>query len=102
MVLYERSHEALADWEELVEYTLEEFGVDQTLKYTQELITCIEAMARGEGYFKEIDVKGRIIRVKHCGKHYIFGLVRENRPLIVIAFLHERMNLMARLKRRLG
>ncbi|MCG8640636.1 MAG: type II toxin-antitoxin system RelE/ParE family toxin [Desulfobacterales bacterium] len=101
MTLYERSHAALNDWQEIVEYTLERHGVAQTEKYMAGLIGCIESMAKHEGHFKETEVKGRTIRIKHCRKHYIFGLVRDNGPLMIIALFHERMDLMTRLKNRL-
>lgn len=102
MVLYEKSHLALRDWQEIVEYTLDNHGVALTKKYTSGLIDCIEAMANGKGYFKDTKIKGRSIRIKHCQKHYIFSLVPKDAPIIVIAFFHERMDLMTRLKKRLG
>ncbi len=101
MQLYEQSHAALDDWQDIVEYTLDNFGIDQTEKYTSALLRCIETMAKGDGHFKEIELNGRIIRIKHCQKHYIFGFVRLKRPLMIIAFFHERMDLMKRLKNRL-
>lgn len=42
------------------------------------------------------------LRVKQAESHYIFCLARTGRPALILAILHERMNLMARLKRRLG
>ena len=98
---YERSHAAINDWEKIVEYTLDRYGIDQTEKYMKGLINCIEALAASKGYFKEVKIKGRIVLIKHCQKHYIFGLVRRSKPLMIIAFLHERMDLITRLKRRL-
>ncbi len=102
MKLYERSQESLKDWQEIVNYTLDNHGETQTIKYTKQLISCIEAMTKGEGYFKEIKIKKRTIRVIHCQKHYIFGLVREEAPLMIIALFHEKMDLMNRLKKRLS
>lgn len=101
MSLYERSRAALQDWQGIVEYTLERHGITQTEKYTAGLILCMEAMAQETGYFKDIDVSGRIVRIKHCQKHYIFALIRKNSPMMVIAIFHERMDLMTRLKDRL-
>lgn len=101
MTLYERSHAALQDWQDIVEYTLEQHGIAQTEKYTAGLIQCIKAMAYEKGYFKDIDVSGRVVRIKHCQKHYIFALIRKNTPITVIAIFHERMDLMNKLKGRL-
>lgn len=101
MSLYERSHTALRDWQDIVEYTLDQHGVAQAEKYAAGLIQCMEAMAQETGHLKDIDVGGRIVRIKHCQKHYIFALIRKNAPMIVIAIFHERMDLMTRLKDRL-
>lgn len=101
MTLYERSQAALQDWQDIVEYTLDRHGAGQTEKYTAGLIRCIEAMAQNSGHFKEIEVDGLTVRIKHCQKHYIFSLIRKNAPMMVIALFHERMDLMSRLKNRL-
>lgn len=101
MTIYEQSHAALDDWKDIVEYTLDNFDIEQTEKYTSGLLRCIEKMAKGQGQFKEIEVHNRKLRVKHCQKHYIFGLVRANHPLMIVAFLHEQMDLIKRLKNRL-
>ena len=102
MTLYEKSQEALDDWQAIVEYSLDRHGENQTIKYTRQLINCIEAMAKGDGYFKDVKVKKRTIRIKHCQKHYIFGFVRDKDPLMIIALFHESMDLMTRLKKRLS
>lgn len=101
MSLYERSHAAIRDWQSIVEYTLEEHGIAQTEKYTSGLIRCMEAMTQEKGHFKDIEVSGRVVRIKHCQKYYIFALIRKNTPMMVIAIFHERIDLMSRLKDRL-
>ncbi len=101
MPLYEKSKEALDDWRNIIEYTLDHHGAKQTEQYAAGLIKCIEAMVSNTGYYKNIEIKGRIVRVKHCQKHYIFCLLSQKKPPIIIAFLHERMNLMKQLKGRL-
>jgi plasmid stabilization system protein ParE len=41
------------------------------------------------------------LRMMHCEHHYIFCLPRKTAPAMVIAVLHERMDLMVRLAERL-
>jgi len=41
------------------------------------------------------------LRVTRCEHHYIFCIWREGAPAIIIAILHERMDLIARIKDRL-
>lgn len=101
MPLYELSYEAENDLEKIIEYTNKEYGAAQTLKYVDKLEKCAEKMASSYEHYRELpDVHPRL-RMKHCQKHYIFGVMRENEPLLIIAILHERMQLMKRLKNRL-
>ena len=101
MKLYERSDAALSDWRDIVEYTLDHHGEAQTQKYTTGLIQCIEAMSQSKGHYRDTKIQGRTVRIKHCQKHYIFGLMRKDAPMMVIALFHERMDLMTRLKNKL-
>jgi len=39
--------------------------------------------------------------IKHCKKHYLFALSEPDKPLLIIAVLHEQMDLINRLKNRL-
>jgi len=59
-------------------------------------------MAGAKGHCKDINVQRHIVLLKHYQKHYIFGLLRGNTPIIIVDCPHERMNLMLRLKGRLG
>ncbi|RKZ95876.1 MAG: type II toxin-antitoxin system RelE/ParE family toxin, partial [Gammaproteobacteria bacterium] len=91
------SAEAEIDLEKIIEYTNKEYGAAQTLKYIDELEKNAENMAENYGYYRELpDIHSRL-RMKHCQKHYIFGVMRENEPMLVIAIFHERMQLMTRL-----
>ena len=99
--LYERSPAALEDWREIVEYTLDHYGEAQTEKYMAGLLQCMENMAKNEGYHKDMQIKGRMVRVKHCQKHYIFALLLKNKPMRIIAIFHENMDLISRVKKRL-
>ena len=38
----------------------------------------------------------------HCEHHYAFALPREGAPALIVAILHERMDLMTRLAERLN
>jgi plasmid stabilization system protein ParE len=60
------------------------------------------ALARGQGVFKDMSPLLPGLRVAACGSHFIFCLPRPDAPALVLAILHERMDIMARLKSRLG
>jgi plasmid stabilization system protein ParE len=98
---YEISTAAEADWRNIMRYTLNNFGQRQVRKYTKGLLKCLDDMTDGIAPYKEIEVADHRILIKHCKKHYIFALKQQKR-LLVIAILHEQMDLMQRLKDRLG
>ncbi len=101
MALFREAQASLEDWKGIVEYTLDKHGEKQTRKYMRGLQDCMEAMAVSEGHYKDMQVQSHTVRVKHCQKHYIFGILQDGEPMLVLAIFHERMELMKRLKKRL-
>ena len=99
---YEISKAAEKDWRDIIRYTLNKFGKKQVQKYTNSLLKCLDDLANAKGQFKTIEVSAHKVLIKRCQKHYIFALDEPNRPLLIIAILHERMDLIQRLKNRLG
>jgi plasmid stabilization system protein ParE len=51
--------------------------------------------------FKDWDSVLPGLRVKAAGSHFVFCMLRPGKPALVLAILHQRMDLMARLQRRL-
>ena len=99
------SHELSADAEtdiiEITAYTYENHGLTQTLKYIDNLEKCAAKLATGDGDYKELlDIHPQL-RAKHCQHHHIFGVMRKFQPMLVVAILHERMELIIRLQKRL-
>ena len=82
------------------DYTFDTWGADQADRYLEHLEACCERIAAGEAViqsFPEIDAR---LGSHHCEHHYIFFLATDDKP-IVVAVLHERMDLMTRLQDRL-
>lgn len=101
MPSFEITVEAEKDLEGVVEYTANTWGLEQVRKYMAALGRCMERLAKGDEPYKSLDKLYPGIRMMHCQHHYIFGVTRENQPFLIVAVLHERMELMQRLKRRL-
>ena len=101
MSSYKLSDEAAADLDEITVYTYENHGATQALRYIDNLDECATNLASGYGYYKELPGLHPQLRMKHCQHHYIFGIVREFQPMLVVAILHERMKLIARVQKRL-
>lgn len=98
---YVVSAEAAADLREITKYTLAQWGEAQCRAYIAELEIAAEAVASGTGVFKDMSALIPGLRMISCGKHYLFCMPRHGAPAVLLAILHERMDLMARLRQRL-
>jgi len=95
---HELSTDAEIDISEITAYTYQNHGVAQALQYIDNLEECAARLAAGEGHYKVLSDIHPQLRVKHCQHHYIFGVMKNPRPMLVVAILHERMELIRRLK----
>lgn len=99
---YVLSSAAEADLRDIVRYTRKEWGDIQARRYLTKLKHGIERVASGQGQFKTVPALFPDLRITRCEHHYIFCLPRNGAPALVVAILHERMDLMTRLADRLG
>lgn len=60
------------------------------------------SLASGKGAFREMSEIYPTLRMAHCEHHYVFCLPRKRAPALIVAILHERMDLMIRLAERLS
>jgi len=88
--------------EDLIEiwlYTQATWSDEQADLYQKNLHDCCAKIAFGNAHSKPVrGIKG--VKVCRCHHHYIFFTEREA-TIVVIAVLHERMDLLTRLKDRL-
>lgn len=66
-----------------------------------DLEQCMEKLATGTSSFRTLHTLSPHLRMVRCQHHSIFGLVRDHEPMLIVAVLHERMNLISRLRKRL-
>jgi toxin ParE1/3/4 len=92
---------AEADVRGIVRHTRKEWGDAQVRHYVTQLEQSMVRLAAGQGYFKDMSALYPGLRMVRCEHHYVFGLPRERSPALIVAILHERMDLMARLADRL-
>lgn len=95
-------HLTLAAEEDLLgiwDYTCRRWGPGQADTYLDQIEACCAAIGDGSAREKVSDALPMNVRVLRCEHHYLFWIIGD-RP-IVIAILHERMDLVARLKDRL-
>ena len=90
-----------ADLREILRYTRKQWGEAQARAYVAKLKRCVEKIATGQGFSKDLTVLYPGLRMVHCEHHYIFCLPRADDPAVVVAIFHERMDLMTRVADRL-
>jgi plasmid stabilization system protein ParE len=90
---------AEADLRSIIRYTRQHWGNAQTRRYIAQLTTGFEQIAGGQG--KDMSSLHPGLLMARCQHHYLFCLPRPDAPALIVAILHERMDLMARLADRL-
>lgn len=99
MQSYDLTLAAEKDLRDIWRYTYETWGFEQAETYFDRIEACCEAIGDRNAQSKTPDGLPDGIRIHRCEHHYIVWL-DEDRP-IVVAILHERMDLVRWLKDRL-
>lgn len=100
-MLYELTLAAETDMRSIIRYTRKEHGNAQVRVYTDCLKQCVQMLAEETGRIVHLPEFHQHLRMIHCRHHYIFGLMRPHKTMLIVAFLHERMDVTARLKDRI-
>lgn len=98
---YVLTRAAEADVRGIIQHTRKEWGDAQVRRYIAKLEQGIAHVAAGHEPFKDMTTLYPALRMAHCQHHYVFCLPRKEAPALVVAILHERMDLLARLADRL-
>ena len=102
MLSYDLTPAAEADLEEIARYTTLEWGPEQATRYIDKLHECFQKIAKKRVIGKTFSKRFPNVSVTRCEHHYMFYLhVKQTKP-VIIAVLHERMDMLARLKDRLS
>jgi toxin ParE1/3/4 len=102
MPRYVLTSDAQQDLREIARYTRKEWGEEQTLRYGALLDACLDNIAEGACISRAFSERYPNLRVMRCEHHYVFYLQPANQPPCIIAVLHERMDMLQRLKARLS
>jgi len=98
---YELTPDAEEDLLAIACYTIKTWGAEQADHYETALVACFEALGKGQARTTAPVEHRPELRVCRCQHHYIFSLCAENAPPLIVAVLHENMDLLARLQGRL-
>lgn len=98
---YELTPAAKRDLRAIWIYTEEQWGEPQADRYLGHLEACFRRLAGGRARARAFSGQYPHVRVTRCQHHYVFFIPREGQPPLVIAVLHERMDLLGRIGERL-
>jgi len=99
---YEMTEAADGDLLAIARYTIKKWGIKQARRYETALEKCFVGIGKGRVRPRVFLKRRPELFFTHCEHHYIFYVVQKNGCPLVIAILHENMNLMTRLKHRLS
>ncbi|MBB3314146.1 plasmid stabilization system protein ParE [Rhizobium sp. BK196] len=102
MTAYILTAEAESDLRSVIRYTRAQWGPAQVRRYVSALERYIANLAEGKSPFKDLSALHPALRMARCEHHYLFCLLREYAPALIVAIFHERMDLMQRLAGRLN
>ncbi|MFC4256776.1 type II toxin-antitoxin system RelE/ParE family toxin [Altererythrobacter xixiisoli] len=92
---------AESDLRDILRYTRDKWGVEKARHYASRIKAGIENAASGDGMIKDMSEFYPGLRMLRCQHHWIFCLPRQQAPALIVAILHERMDLMVQLVARM-
>ena len=102
MLPYDLTRSAQGDLEAIARYTIERWGSKKAKQYAASFDACFMKLAEGEVVARVFSEALPHIQVTRCGQHYVFFLRTAKKRPCIIAVLHERMEILERLKGRLS
>lgn len=99
---YDLMPAAAADLRNIARYTLRQWGVRQQRRYARQLEACLHAIGDSTTVSRAFSNRYPQVQVTHCQHHHIFYVRPNGQKPRIIAVLHERMDLVARLVERLA
>ncbi len=102
MTAYILTADAESDLRSVIRYTHAQWGTAQVRRYISGFGARHCESCRGEGPFKDMSALHPALRMARCEHHYVFCLLRENAPALIVAIFHEGVDLMKRLAGRLN
>jgi plasmid stabilization system protein ParE len=102
MLPYELTPDVDADLEEIARYTILEWSSEQASVYLDKLHICFQQIAAKKVNSQAFSKQFPHLLATRCEHHYVFYLRSKKAKPVIIAVLHERMDMVNRLKERFG
>ncbi len=101
MTRWQLTQAAEADLRAIVRHTRDEWGAEQARRYAMALEQAIQTLVDHPQHHRVLPTVHPEVRIARCRRHLIFALPRAVDPILILAILHERMDLISRLAHRL-
>ena len=98
---YELVPAAQNDLKEIARYTLKQWGKAQSIHYATQLEKCFLEIAARSRLSCRVLERYPSLEVSRCEHHYVFYLHPEDQLPQTITVLHEKMDMLERLRNRL-
>lgn len=92
---------AEADLRAVIRYSRDEWGTEQARSYAGAIEQAIQQLVDHPHRHRALPAVHPDVRIARCGRHLIFALPMDGGPTLILAILHECMDLLARLLHRL-
>ena len=102
MPSYRLSSDAEDDLRKIARYTNDKWGKEQALNYGQTLETHFDKIFGGMAVIKSVTPRWPYLYVSKCEHHYVFFLKDGKDKPIILAVLHEKMDMLRHLKKRMN
>jgi toxin ParE1/3/4 len=99
---YDLTPAAAADLREIARYTLRRWGARQQQRYARQLAACFRRIAEGRARSRAFSERYTQVWAARCQRHYGFLVHPERQKPLMLAVLHEQMDLLAKLGERLS
>lgn len=101
MAEYSLEDGAERDLLDIGRYTAREWSLDQAIRYLSALESHFSEIARRTATEKPVFHHRDDLRVSRCQHHYVFFVRDGDDSIVILAILHENMDLIARFRERL-
>ena len=101
MAAYELTLDAEEDLLGIAIYTIETWGLAQADRYEAALVRHFEGLGRGDVRTSTPISPRPELRASRCLHHHVFSLHDEEKAPLILAILHEKMDILTRLAERL-
>ncbi len=98
---YDLTPSAESDLKGIAKITLEKWGRKQTGVYANKLEQCFQKIAANKLVPRTFSKRFPQLKSVKCEHHYVFYILPKNKRPVIIAVLHEHMDILTRLAARL-